>query len=124
MMTLTLPCSGQLIRMILGIIEGIRLFLVILFVCVVGFALAFYVLYDAGSGTNFAGTDLKPYGMENPFSSLFAGFLLLLGDFDVTEFEASSSYYVTLVLFVVFMIFINIVMLNLLIAIMGDIFDR
>ncbi|GMH54376.1 hypothetical protein TrST_g10532 [Triparma strigata] len=116
--------SGQLIRMILGIIEGIRLFLVILFVCVVGFALAFYVLYDAGSGTNFAGEDLKPYGMENPFSSLFAGFLLLLGDFDVTEFEASSSYYVTLVLFVVFMIFINIVMLNLLIAIMGDIFDR
>ncbi|GMH78467.1 hypothetical protein TL16_g07811 [Triparma laevis f. inornata] len=114
--------SGQLIRMILGIMEGIRLFVVILFVCVIGFALAFYVLYDAGPGTY--DTDQKPYGMETPFTSLFAGFLLLLGDFNVAEFSASSSYMVTLILFVVFMVFINIVMLNLLIAIMGDIFDR
>ena len=55
---------------------------------------------------------------------MFNGFLFLLGDFDPYEFAASSSYGLTLGLFIIFMFFINIVMLNLLIAIMGDIFDR
>lgn len=57
-------------------------------------------------------------------NALFAGFLLLLGDFNANEFTASLSPFATMILFVVFMVFINIIMLNLLIAIMGDIFDR
>ena len=57
-------------------------------------------------------------------NSLFAGFLMsILEDFNVEEFYASSNYGLTLFLFLVFMIFVNIVMLNLLIAIMGDIFN-
>ena len=122
--------TGELIRMILGIIQGISYFMVIMFVSVIGFALAFFILYDAGPGEfTVAGVDEgvvrdTPWGMQDPLTSLFAGFLLLLGDFNVNEFSASYSRATTMGLFVVFMLFINIVMLNLLIAIMGDIFDR
>ena len=113
--------------------QGIRYFTVILIVCMTGFAFAFYILYSAGPGVyesaGGSGADEGdiidgPYGMDSIQMSLFANFLLLLGDFDAEEFSASSSYGLTLALFVVFMFFINIVMLNLLIAIMGDIFDR
>jgi hypothetical protein len=121
--------SGQLVRMILGIMKGIIVFLIILMVCVVGFAFAFFILYHGGTG-EFSSADFPsgvsdgPFGMDTAGMSLFAGFLLLLGDFNPDEFNASLSYGLTLSLFVVFMFFINIVMLNLLIAIMGDIFDR
>ena len=42
----------------------------------------------------------------------------------MNELDESSSFGITVFLFVVFTFFINIIMLNLLIAIMGDIFDR
>ncbi|GMH64615.1 hypothetical protein TrST_g10092 [Triparma strigata] len=122
--------SGQLVRMILGIMKGILVFLIILIVCVIGFAFSFYILYRQGKGeynsAGAGGEDVvdEPFGMTSPWMSLFSGFLLLLGDFNAEEFNASLSYNLTMALFVVFMFFINIVMLNLLIAIMGDIFDR
>ncbi|GMH58532.1 hypothetical protein TrST_g1037 [Triparma strigata] len=125
--------SGQLVRMILGIIRGIGSFMLILVVCMIGFAFGFYILYEAGpgeyasaggSGSGEGDVVDGPYGMDTPWMAMFSGFLLLLGDFNVEEFNASVNFGTTLLLFVVFMFFINIVMLNLLIAIMGDIFDN
>ena len=56
--------------------------------------------------------------------SLFSQITLLLGDFDVDLL--SLTYYPLLVkgVFVVSILFLNIIMLNLLIAIMGDSYDR
>ena len=114
----------------MGIMKGISDFLVILAVCIVGFSFTFYVLYHTGPGVyssaGVGGGDVVdgPYGMDAWQNSLFAGFLMsILGDFNVKELYASSNYVLALVLFLVFMIFVNIVMLNLLIAIMGEIFD-
>ena len=109
--------SGQLVRMILGIIGGIRVFVIILLACMIGFAFAFYVLYRGKA-------DYDGIQHRSPFLSLFSSYALLLGDFDVNELEESSSFVITVFLFVGFTFFINIIMLNLLIAIMGDIFDR
>ena len=64
--------SGQLVRMILGIVNGIAVFLVILAVCVLGFAFSFFLLYQDGSGTfssaGAGGQDVEdePYGMTDP----------------------------------------------------------
>jgi len=122
--------SGKLVRMIIGITKGIGSFTTILTVCLVGFSFSFFILYRAGPGeyasAGAGGADVVdgPFGMSNWAMSIFTGFLLLLGDFNAEEFSASASYGLTLTLFVVFMFFINIVMLNLLIAIMGDIFDQ
>ena len=49
---------------------------------------------------------------------------VMLSGFTVDEVNGSANYFVTALLFMFFTYFINIVMLNLLIAIMGDIFDR
>ena len=125
--------SGKLVRMIIGITKGIGSFTTILTVCLVGFSFSFFILYTAGPGeyasAGGSGADEGdvvdgPYGLNNWAMSIFTGFLLLLGDFNAEEFSASASYGLTLTLFVVFMFFINIIMLNLLIAIMGDIFDQ
>ncbi|GMH53826.1 hypothetical protein TrST_g8090 [Triparma strigata] len=83
----------------------------------IGFAFAFYVLYQGKA-------DYDGIQHRSPFLSLFSSYALLLGNFDVNELEESSSFVITVFLFVGFSFFINIIMLNLLIAIMGDIFDR
>lgn len=62
----------------------------------------------------------------NPFMSVFSAYTLMLGEFDFTEFPGTSfwEFFSTILLFIVFTAFINIIMLNLLIAIMSDIFDH
>ena len=47
----------------------------------------------------------------------------MLGDFDLQEFESSGNKHAMALLFTIFQFFVNIVMLNLLIAIMGDQYD-
>ena len=49
---------------------------------------------------------------------------MMLGDFDIEDFTDTSHFSISICLFVVFMYLVNIIMLNLLIAIMGDVFDR
>lgn len=85
--------SGQLVRMILGIITGIRVFMIILAACMLGFAFAFYVLYQANS--TYDGIEHR-----SPMLSVFSSYALLLGDFDTNELEQSSSFLATVVLFV------------------------
>lgn len=110
--------SGILVRMVLGITLGSRLFLLILAVIVVGFALSFYVLFETGASED----DIQGYADVG--SSMLSGFTLMLGDFEVDDFSASSSPNWMKFLFVIFMLLINIIMLNLLIAIMGDKYDE
>ncbi|GMH75040.1 hypothetical protein TrLO_g8798 [Triparma laevis f. longispina] len=126
--------SGKLVRMIIRIIQNIRYFLVVLTICITGFSFAFYTLYKASETEKEIGGSVEVddggqnqvpvYGLDSPFKSLFPPFFMMLGSFDPFEFEASLSPATTLILFVCFMIIINIVMMNLLIAIMGDTFDQ
>mmetsp|Transcript_6199 Transcript_6199/g.12871 ORF Transcript_6199/g.12871 Transcript_6199/m.12871 type:complete len:1433 (-) Transcript_6199:1267-5565(-) len=108
--------SGKLVRMILGIMWGIKDFLLILIVCMVGFAVSFFILCEGQ--VNADGRHVSP------FMSIFSSYVLLLGEFEFVEDFDKSRHIVISVLFVLFTLFINIIMLNLLIAIMGDIFDR
>jgi len=108
--------SGELVSMIIGIIRGTVAFTAILAVIVVGFALGFYVLFRQGSGDAFGQTSV---GM-----AMLSGYTLMLGDFDVENYTETGNFLAAVALFVVFMFLVNIVMLNLLIAIMGDIFDQ
>ena len=48
----------------------------------------------------------------------------MLGDFDLEAYTATSSVASSIALFVIFMYLVNLIMLNLLIAIMGDIFAQ
>uniref|UniRef100_A0A7S1TUF1 Ion transport domain-containing protein n=1 Tax=Phaeomonas parva TaxID=124430 RepID=A0A7S1TUF1_9STRA len=122
--------SGMLARMVIEITRGVRDFVIILAVVVIGFALSFYVLFQAGSMQHDPMTvgdvdvEDEVFGYRNPLAALVSGFALMLGDFDRDEFSASANESLMNVLFVVFQVFVTIIMLNLLIAIMGDIFDK
>ncbi|GMI01602.1 hypothetical protein TrVE_jg9814 [Triparma verrucosa] len=109
--------SGELVRMIIGIIRGVRGFIFILGICLLGFAAGFFVLFEQNSNFNDISHD-------SPALSLLYSWQVMLNGFTVNEVDGSANYFVTALLFMFFTYFINIVMLNLLIAIMGDIFDR
>ncbi|GMH71405.1 hypothetical protein TrLO_g3881 [Triparma laevis f. longispina] len=117
--------SGRLVRMILGIVQGTKFFLLILVVCMVGFAAGFFVLYENQDADTLRNGSARVEHMS-PTMSIFSSYTLMLGEFDVENFPETSSgeFFSVILLFTVFTFFINIIMLNLLIAIMGDIFDK
>jgi len=89
--------SGMLARMVIEITRGVRDFVIILAVVVIGFALSFYVLFQAGSMQHDPMTvgdvdvEDEVFGYRNPLAALVSGFALMLGDFDRDEFSASAN---------------------------------
>jgi hypothetical protein len=117
--------SGKLVSMIVGICNGVRVFTLILAVVMTGFAFAFHVLFKAGSGIvdGVCGED-QVYTQSNVGMALLGIFALLLGDFDLEDYTATFDVRASIVLFYIFMFLVQIIFLNLLIAIMGDIYDE
>jgi hypothetical protein len=105
--------------MIIEIVYDIRLFIFVLLIAVVGFANGFFILamnsVDVGSDKYFTGSS---FGLALTYS-----YRMGLGDFDVGDF-ATRDQGLILVLWFVNTFFILIVLLNLLIALMGDTFDK
>ena len=110
--------SGGLVRMIIGIIQNVRYFVMILSVCMMGFAAGFFILFEGQDGHD------GDMSYRSPAMSLLYSYEIMLAGFTLSDIDGSSNAVVTSILFIAFTLFINIVMLNLLIAIMGDIFDR
>jgi len=120
--------------MVVQITLSVGWFALILFVVLFSFSLSFFLLYRAGTGiielpsvivddaTEYTVED-EVYGYDTWYTSFLAGFASMLGEFDLEEFESSANKNAMTVLFTIFQFFVNIVMLNLLIAIMGDQYD-
>ena len=102
--------------MIIGITRGVKTFMFILVVVITGFAASFFVLSQKDDET--------PLEQRTPALSLLSGFTLMLGDFEVDSYNETLNFEVAAILFVVFMLLVNVILLNLLIAIMGDIFGE
>ena len=115
--------SGQVVRMILGITKNIKLFLLIAFVCMIGFAVGFFILMGDASNAKIMGQD------NNFMMNVFSSWSMMFGQFDNFEqnlegVHDSVQVYSLLLLFFLFSIFFNIIMLNLLIALMGQLFEK
>jgi len=109
-----LKSTGPLIRMIINILHGIKGVIFILLIMVVFFAGSFTVLFQSEIDSGFSGYD----------NSLLAVYGFLYGNYEITDFESSSSPALAKTLTSLFMFFVNLLILNLLIALMGDIFDN
>jgi hypothetical protein len=119
--------TGPLVRMVFQIIMDMRHFTAILLVAVLASASSFYALlhharplqsHDDGNG-----------GSDNPFQgagqTLFFMFkMLLLGDFDTDLFLLGEYVVLLQVLFASSMTLTLIILLNLLIALMSDSYER
>ena len=118
MLLLTQACCSQglLIRVILAIIYELRYFMVVIAVLLMGFAAAFAVSMP----DNAAFDGGEPYGMGLLASGVLTSYLAMLGAFDIADYSNAES----TAFFAMFLFLIVVVMLNLLIAIMSDVFER
>jgi len=100
--------SGPLVRMVVQIVKDMIPFVVVLVVLMFGFVGGFASLLQTEDAFQGAG-------------ALLTVFAMMLGDFDIGNFEGNAN---SLGMFVLYMGLVVIVLLNLLIAIMGDSYDR
>jgi len=107
---------GTLIAMILAICQDISLFLAILALVITGFAFAFWVLHYHLDDTLESYPDY--FHIDTSFLTVFSNMLQGGGEFNT--FEGSSVPILSTFLGVVFSVFMSIVMMNLLIAKMGN----
>jgi hypothetical protein len=97
--------------MVMRISAKIRIFLIILFCLIAGFAGAFFLLLRKETDLDFGSVA----------DSFYRAFLYLFG-ISVDSFVANVSANMAIVIFIFFILTMNILMLNLLIALMGNTF--
>lgn len=110
-----LKSTGPLIRMIIKIMSGINGLVIILAVMVFFFSGSYTVLFQHSDDV---------VGYQNYPDASLSVFSLLFDAPDVELFEQTYSPSLCKVLMVVFLFFVVVVLLNLLIALMGDIYER
>lgn len=104
--------TGPMIVMIAQMLTNdVLRFLVIYLVFLMGFAQAFFVLFESVGWSGFV-------------QAVQTCFVAMLGDFDLDRFADSPYTAVSVGLLVVYVVTITILLLNLLIAMMGDTFDK
>eukprot|EP00045_Choanoeca_perplexa_P017145 m.243226 g.243226 ORF g.243226 m.243226 type:complete len:1747 (-) comp17460_c0_seq1:28-5268(-) len=108
--------TGVLVRMIIKVVVDIRWFLLILGFVLLGCTNAFYVMIHY---------DQRGEGYESVSAALFSTFATMtLGDFDSANFTQGPFRGVLSVMFALTIMGISIVLLNLLIAILSDSYER
>ena len=106
--------TGPLIRMIIKIIHGIFGLILILAIAIVSFAGSFTIQFRRN----------RPPAYDGYSASLMSSFGNLFAIYDVETLNESSIPALTKLLIVVFEVLVVVVLLNLLIALMGDIFGK
>jgi hypothetical protein len=110
--------------MILQIMKDIQYFVFILGVVLTGFSMAFWLISYTGEAglPKSASGDLLPFGsIEMAFLNTY---LYMLGQNISVDFGDTASPQLGIVLLVMFMFFMMILMLNLLIALMGNSYSK
>eukprot|EP00944_MAST-04C_sp_MAST-4C-sp1_P003354 g3354.t1 len=110
--------TGPLVRMLEQIVVDIKEFALIQVITLVSFTVGFVIMVRNNEAFK---------GVKGP---LLIGFEMLLGDWNLENFESSYENGMTastdsaLLAFTFYMVFVTVISMNLLIAIMGDAFDR
>ena len=109
--------TAYLVRMIIEIVLDMKFFVSVLMIGTMAFANSFYIFGRNSDPTdgNLAGSDIS--------QAFIFSYRIGLGDFDTSGFTTRDQEILWIVFFLNTMI-IQIVLLNLVIAIMGDTFDR
>jgi len=110
---------GPVVIMVFEVLRDMTIFIALLAVMIFGFSTAFFISFRH---------DLVLLDVRESFGtfgrSLLTTFGMMLGEFNMPIFYETPSYVITLSIFVVYMTAMTIVLLNLLIALMTDTYDR
>jgi hypothetical protein len=107
--------TAYLVRMIIEIIKDMQFFVGVLMIATIAFGNAFYILGRNSEGENLAG--------DNVIDAFIFSYKMGLGDF-ITDGFGTRDEEILWIFFLLNSLIILIVLLNLVIAIMGDTFDR
>jgi len=110
--------TSSFIRMIVEMIKDIRVFLLIFFIGIFAFA-NFYFIMDKGNKEKVIGFDNASY-----MDAVIYTYMQSLGELGYDNFEGSSHASLYWGIFFISTVLLTITLLNLLIAIMGDTYDR
>jgi hypothetical protein len=105
---------AALIRMIIEIIADMKYFLGVLIIAIIALANGLFIAARNHGEERFTG---------NFIMTIIYSYRMGIGDFDTADFEGNSETLIY-IFFMLTTVFIMIILLNLLIAIMGDTFDR
>ena len=109
--------------MMIEILWDMLPFLLVMGFLILGFSGAFYILFTPEMTAE--GRGQLPSAFANFQRSLLSTFLMILGSFDINVFNESTPHSdMAIFMFCLYQVLGMIVLLNLLIAIMGDTFDR
>jgi hypothetical protein len=99
--------------MIIRIAEDIRFFILVLLLVLLGFSQAFWLLSSRDPTSQFGTVP----------NALLTAFVFMLNSFN-TDFDGTASPQIATILLVLYQLFMAILMLNLLIALMGESFSQ
>ncbi|EGD81237.1 Nudt9 protein [Salpingoeca rosetta] len=118
--------TGPLIIMILEILKDTYVFLIVLVTVVLGASNSLFVLlHHSSSGVASTSSFASADGFSDVALALFTSAnMLLFGDYDQTLFDDSSDGISARVIFVAVMFVTLVILLNLLIAILSDSYER
>ncbi|CDW83568.1 wd-40 repeat protein [Stylonychia lemnae] len=110
--------TGYLVRMLIEVIYDMKIFFLVLLI-------VFFALTDSFLSLSNGQEDLElRYAGDNFFYAFVYAFRTGLGDFSVDNYNASIQFMTSWIIFFLCVILILIVMLNLLISIISQSFDR
>eukprot|EP00192_Tetraselmis_astigmatica_P001734 CAMPEP_0117676888 /NCGR_PEP_ID=MMETSP0804-20121206/16449_1 /TAXON_ID=1074897 /ORGANISM="Tetraselmis astigmatica, Strain CCMP880" /LENGTH=2014 /DNA_ID=CAMNT_0005486129 /DNA_START=659 /DNA_END=6704 /DNA_ORIENTATION=- len=118
---LAFESTSALVRMVLEIFYDMRHFLLLLVTVMIGFGCAFFVMF---SGYDPVDEEIGDNLFSNPAVTMFTMFAMMLGLLEPWVLYDSPMPAAAVAMFVVYEVAVVIVLLNLLIAIMGDSFDK
>ncbi|CDW77734.1 wd-40 repeat protein [Stylonychia lemnae] len=111
--------SSHLVRTIIEITFDIRNFLFVFFLGIIGFGTSFYIL----SNNNLKEKEGAVF-IESFWESFIFSYRMALGDFQLDDFPKATDIFLIYTLFVICSLFSAVILLNMLVAIMGDSFNR
>lgn len=115
---------GPLIRMMFQITADAVPFMVVLFIMTIAFANAFFLLFTTADKDFYRYDDGARMPFYNPINSFFMMWAIMFGDLPLDLLEWSSSENLALFLLFIYIVVVAIVLLNLLIAIMGETYAK
>eukprot|EP00347_Sterkiella_histriomuscorum_P004690 403359477 len=117
--------TAHLIRTIVEITTDIFDFLFVFYLGIIGFGLSFYILSNNNEQHELVNEDEANSKFITSFANSFMySYRMSLGDFQLDNFDSSTDNFLIWVLFVICSMTTTIILLNMLVAIMGESFSR
>ena len=120
---------GSLIVAIEEVVKDISWFLILLLMCVIGFGISLFYIINISPDPIEGQHEMVQFDSKNPFHSILVAIMLMLSDVGnifeaILKKEAGIRQYIIMGFVIFYVNLVAIILLNVMIAMMGDSYDR